>query len=76
MFGVPQMRIPNTARSEIDHLGLIIQLLVVIPIILGLVPLLSNKRTLFKSGIGLLLVGLGFLVAGSVMWLEISAMRS
>ena len=72
MFGVARMRVPNTVRVQLDDIRLIIQLLVTIPIILGLVPLFSSNRTFLKMGIGFLLIGFALFVLGFILWLEIS----
>jgi hypothetical protein len=69
MFGVPQMRIPNTVRARVDLLRLIFQLLVTIPIAAGLVPLLSDRHTAIKTVFGVLLVGCGLFILGFVLWL-------
>jgi hypothetical protein len=73
MFGVSQMHVPNTMRVRIDDVRLIVQLLVTVPITLGLVPLLSNRCTFIKMGIGFLLIGFALFILGFILWLEISS---
>jgi hypothetical protein len=73
MFGVPKLRVPDQVRVEVDLFQLIFQLAVTIPIVAGLLPLLADRRTIIKTGFGVLLICCGLFVLCFILWLEYSA---
>jgi len=72
MFGVPKLRTPGQVRVEVDLVRLIFQLTVTIPIVAGLLPLLTDRRTIIKTGFGVLLISCGLFVLCFILWLEYS----
>jgi hypothetical protein len=72
MFGVPEMRVPDSVVVRLDIVRLGAQLLIFVPFMLGLLFLLADEVTAHKMALGIFFVGLALYVSGFILWIIIS----